>query len=159
MAKKKIGSDAAGTIVPRSKEVDVAVNFIADNTALVVAPLTAEPDFAPEAPIKGAKTVTELMEKVNPKIDVGFTDAEGMSYIEKMKFAKLSDFGPEGIAKQSPFLTKLQRKKQNAESIKKTLSENKLLRKLLENPEQKANLLGTLRALLQEIEDNDSDVN
>ena len=106
-----------------------------------------------EKPIDNAKTTTELLGIVKPNIDVEMTDENGMPINEKFRFNKVNEFGPEGLSKQSNFLTRLQRKQKNAETIKKRLVEVSPLKKLLGNADQKGLLIAQLQALLQELEE------
>ena len=153
MGKPKLGVDLAGTLVPRHKDVSATVDYIPDNRTMIVTQLTADAPFLAEKPIDNAKTTTELLGIVKPNIDVEMLDENGMPINEKFRFNKVNEFGPEGLSKQSNFLTRLQRKQKNAETIKKRLVEVSPLKKLLGNADQKGLLIAQLQALLQELEE------
>jgi len=125
---------------------------IPQNRTLLCEKLTGDAPIKPEI-IQGLQTVEEVFEHYKPKVDVTFEDSDGAGKDETLSFSGLSDFGIKGITAQSDFLKGLTIEKEQYQKIIKQLKSNKLLRKTLENPESKADLLGVMYALIKELEE------
>ncbi len=124
---------------------------IPQNRTLLCEKLTADAPIKPEI-VGGLKTIDEVFEHYKPTIDIDFEDSEGAGKQEKLSFNGLADFGVKGITAQSEFLQDLTIEKEQYQKIIKQLKTNKLLRKTLENPEAKTDLLGVMYALIAELE-------
>jgi hypothetical protein len=92
-------------------------------------------------------------EHYKPKVSLGFEDSSGAIKDETLTFRGLSDFGIKGITAQSDFLKGLSIEKEQYQKIIKQLKGNQLMRKTLENPETKADLLAVMYALIKELEE------
>lgn len=125
---------------------------IPQNRTLLCEKLTADAPIKPQIQ-GGLQTIDDVFEHYKPEIDVEFEDSEGAGKEEKLSFSGLSDFGVKGITAQSEFLKDLNIEQEQYQKIIKQLKSNKLLRKTLENPEAKADLLGVMYALIKELED------
>jgi len=149
----------------QEKKSNDAAEGIADiplNRTLFIEKLTADAPVKPElfktvvqngeVKVKGPRTVEDVFENYKPSIEVEFTDEEGVGKEEKLNFKNLGDFGVKGITKQSPFLQNLTRQESDYQKIIKQLSSNKILKKILADPEAKASYLGVLKTLIEELE-------
>lgn len=125
---------------------------IPQNRTLLCEKLTADAPIKPQI-VEGLQTIDDVFNHYKPEIDVDFEDSEGAEKQEKLSFRGLSDFGIKGITAQSTFLQDLTIEKEQYQKIIKQLKSNKLLRKTLENPESKADLLGVMYALIKELEE------
>ncbi|WP_346853996.1 hypothetical protein [uncultured Draconibacterium sp.] len=125
---------------------------IPQNRTLLCEKLTGDAPIKPQI-VEGLQTIDDVFEHYKPEIEVDFEDSEGAGKQEKLQFRGLSDFGIKGITAQSSFLQDLTIEKEQYQKIIKQLKSNKLLRKTLENPESKADLLGVMYALIKELEE------
>ena len=125
---------------------------IPQNRTLLCEKLTGDAPIKPEI-VHGLQTIEDVFENYKPKVDVEFEDSEGAGKEETLSFSGLSDFGIKGITAQSDFLKGLTIEKEQYQKIIKQLKSNKLLRKTLENPESKADLLSVMYALIKELEE------
>lgn len=125
---------------------------IPQNRTLLCEKLTADAPIKPGI-VGDLKTIDEVFEHFKPAIKVDFEDSEGGGKQEKLSFNGLADFGIKGITANSEFLRDLTIEKEQYQKIIKQLKSNKLLKKTLENPESKADLLNVMYALIKELED------
>lgn len=125
---------------------------IPQNRTLLCEKLTGDAPIKPQI-VEGLQTIDDVFEHYKPKIEMDFEDSEGAGKQETLSFKGLSDFGMKGITAQSEFLKDLNIEKEQYQKIIKQLKSNKLLRKTLENPETKADLLGVMYALIKELEE------
>ncbi len=125
---------------------------IPQNRTLLCQKLTTDAPIKPEV-VGGLQTIDDVFEHYKPKVEIDFEDSEGAEKQEKLSFNGLSDFGIKGITAQSEFLQNLTIEKEQYQKIIKQLKSNKLLRKTLDNPESKADLLGVMYALIKELEE------
>lgn len=136
----------------RRTDANEAIQEIPQNRTLFVEKLTQDQPIKPEV-VTGLKTIEEVFEHYQPKVEVDFEDGDGVEIKEELGFSNLGDFGPKGITKQSNFLRDLSTEKDQFLKISKQLRTNKILKTALENPEAKAALLESIKALLTEIEE------
>lgn len=125
---------------------------IPQNRTLLCEKLTGDAPIKPNI-VEGLQTIDDVFEHYKPEIEVDFEDSDGAGKQETLSFKGLSDFGVKGITAQSEFLKDLTIEKEQYQKIIKQLKSNKLLRKTLDNPETKADLLGVMYALIKELED------
>jgi hypothetical protein len=125
---------------------------IPQNRTLLCEKLTGDAPITPSI-VEGLQTIDDVFEHYKPEIEVDFEDSEGAGKQETLSFNGLSDFGVKGITAQSEFLKDLTIEKEQYQKIIKQLKSNKLLRKTLENPDTKADLLGVMYALIKELEE------
>jgi hypothetical protein len=125
---------------------------IPQNRTLLCEKLTADAPIKPNI-VGGLQTIDDIFEHYKPEIEIDFEDSEGTGKQEKLSFSGLSDFGIKGITAQSEFLQDLTIEQEQYQKIIKQLKSNKLLRKTLESPESKADLLSVMYALIKELEE------
>ncbi len=125
---------------------------IPQNRTLLCEKLTADDPIKPDI-VEGLQTIDDVFEHFKPEIDVDFETSDGVEKKEKLTFSGLSDFGMKGITAQSDFLKDLTIEQEQYQKIIKQLKSNKLLRKTLENPDTKADLLSVMFALIKELEE------
>lgn len=125
---------------------------IPQNRTLLCEKLTGDAPIKPNI-VEGLQTIDDVFENYKPQVEVEFEDSEGVGKEETLSFKGLSDFGVKGITAQSEFLTDLNIEKEQYQKIIKQLKSNKLLRKTLENPDTKSDLLGVMYALIKELEE------
>jgi hypothetical protein len=139
-----------GNSVPQ--EASEAMADLAQNRTLFVQQLTSEPPIRPEA-VYDLKTIEEVFAHFQPNVDVDFQTADGTSKSENLRFGNVGDFGTNSITAQSPFLQEQAMQQDQYQKVIKQLRTNKLIQKVMENPETKAAFLGSLQSLLEELEE------
>lgn len=122
------------------------------NKTLLCEKLTGEAPVKPKI-VSGLQTVDDVFEHYKPQVSLDFEDSDGARKEETLSFRGLSDFGIKGITAQSNFLQGLSIEKEQYQKIIKQLKGNQLLRKTLDNPETKADLLAVMYALIKELEE------
>ena len=125
---------------------------IPQNRTLLCEKLTADDPIKPEI-VEGLQTIDDVFEHYKPEIEIDFESSDGVEKKEKLSFRGLSDFGMKGITAQSEFLKDLTVEQEQYQKIIKQLKSNKLLRKTLEKPDTKADLLSVMYALIKELEE------
>lgn len=125
------------------------------NRTMFVQKLTNQDPSGPEA-VYDLKTVDDVFNYFTPNIDVDFVDEEGNTRSENIRYTTVADFTAKNLVKQSPFLQDLSVQQEQYQKILKQLRTNKLMNKVLENPEAKAAFLSLMNSLIEEIDDSNS---
>ena len=115
--------------------------------------LTQDPDMSPRI-VTGKTNINQVFEEFKPQVEVQFQNEEGVPAEETLKFSNLGDFVPKGIEAQSPFLQDLRSQMDDFSKFIQQLKSNRLLQKVLANPEMKAAYLASIQSLIQEVEEN-----
>lgn len=123
---------------------------IPQNRTLIAEKLTSEHALTPQI-VHGLETVNDVFRYYKPAIDVSFDDAEGFVKRERISFNSVDDFSPQNIAKQSAFLSKTNREKEQYLAISRQLRANPELRNLVSNKQYKAELLNAIQAMINEL--------
>lgn len=139
--------------VVREREVNEALALLQMNKTLVVQKLTDDPPGSPEV-VEGLNTLDKVFQHYKPNVEVEFEDKEGTPKQEKLNFDKVGDFGIKGILRQSEFLNGLQAEKDELFKFMKVLKSNKILQKILHNPEEKQAYIASLQSVLDEIKNS-----
>ena len=127
-----------------------AIANIPENRSLIVEQLTADEPVTPEA-VKGLSTIEEVFAHFLPNIDVEFENEEGQPVKENFRFSSVADFSVKNMTQNSPFLHKLDTEKTFYEGMVTQLRSNKVLQRVLENPESKKAFISALEALSNEL--------
>lgn len=128
------------------------ITDIPQNRTLLVEKLTVDPPVQPDV-VYDLKTVEEVFDHFRPEYEIEFQTADGSPVQEKISFRSLQDFGGKGIVRQSRFLQELKSKELNYREFTKVLKSNKVLQKLLINPEGKSAYLACLQMMISELEE------
>ena len=129
-----------------------AILEIPQNRTSLCEKLTDEAPIKPQI-VNGLKTIDDVFAHFSPEVTVDFETNDGVTREETLSFKGLSDFGVKGITAQSGFLLDLTVEMEQYQKIIKQLKSNQLLRKTLENPETKADLLAVMYALIKQHEE------
>lgn len=127
-----------------------AIANIPENRSLIVEQLTADEPVTPEV-VKGLSTIEEVFAHFLPNIDVEFENEEGQPVKENFRFSSVADFSVKNMTQNSPFLHKLDTEKTFYEGMVTQLRSNKVLQRVLENPESKKAFISALEALSNEL--------
>jgi len=134
----------------RERQVSEALKLLPMNRTLVAQKLTSDPEASPEV-VQGLKTVEDVFERYKPNVEVTFEDKEGNDKEEKMNFSNVGDFSVKGMLSQSKFLKEMQAEKDELFRFMKILKSNKVLQKVLHNPEEKQAYIAALKNVLEEL--------
>jgi predicted component of type VI protein secretion system len=135
------------------KDASESIADIPMNRTLFVQKLTDDAPIKPEA-VYDLKTVEEVFEHFKPSVDVEFETTDGSTVQENISFKNLGDFNAKNITENSKFLKDLQLQQDQYQNIIKQLKTNKLLKSVVENPDNKNAFVDVLKALIQELEDH-----
>lgn len=135
------------------KDASEAIADIPMNRTMFIQKLTADAPIKPEA-VYDLKTVEEVFDHYKPSVDVDFETADGSSVQENISFKNLGDFNAKNITENSKFLKDQQLQQDQYQNIIKQLKTNKLLKSVVENPDNKNAFVDALKALIQELEDH-----
>lgn len=123
---------------------------IPENRSLIVEQLTADEPVIPQS-AKGLSTIEEVFEHFSPNIDIEFENEEGQPVKENFSFKTVADFSVKNMTRNSPFLHTLDTQKTFYEGLVTQLRSNKVLQRVLENPESKKAFISALEALKDEL--------
>jgi hypothetical protein len=136
----------------QTNNANEGITDIPMNRTLLMEKLTADAPLSPQV-VYDLKNVTEVFEHFQPELDVEFESAEGGPVNETLRFRSLSDFGKSSLIRQSELLTHLNIQSEIYQKIARQLKTNKIFISLLNNSEAKSAYLGTLEALIAELEE------
>ena len=106
-----------------------------------------------------AKNIDDAFAHFKPKVEVAFTDEEGGSVTETLKFGELRDFEAQGgkgrLVQNSPFLSGVKSKIDTDEKIRKSIEQNRKLRDILKEAGSRDELKQMLQSMLSELEGAD----
>ena len=128
-----------------------AIANIPENRSLIIEQLTAQEPVNPEA-VDGLKTIEDVFNHFAPNIDMEFESEDGQPIKENINFSNVADFSVKNMTQQSSFLKNLDMQKEFYETMTKQLRSNKVLQRVLENPESKDAFIVALSALKEELE-------
>lgn len=132
-------------------DASASTSEIPQNTTIFVGQFTPKPGKAEV--IKGLQTESQVFQHFEPTQKVAFTDPNGKSVSETLRFASRSDFGKQGIINQSPLLTGIQNQKEGRKEIIKTIKKDREVQGILDEPEARAAFIGGLKALIAQLEE------
>jgi hypothetical protein len=132
-------------------DANEAINEIQANKTILVSQLTEEEPIQPET-VEGLKTLEDVFRHFKPSITIEMQNADGESIKEQLRFAKLDDFTPKGITRQSAFLNSLKIQQEQYTKIMKQLKSNKVLQTMLANPDTKDAIINALKQVTSELE-------
>jgi hypothetical protein len=135
-------------------EASEGINAIAFNRSLLALQLTDKEPISPEFVYK-LKTVEEVFGQFKPSVEVEFENEEGAPVKETLQFSSVADFKPKSISTQSTYLRSLDGQYNEYTQINRRLKGHRVLQTVLENPETKAAMVEMLKALAQELEENE----
>lgn len=132
-----------------------AIADIPFNRTLLVEKLTAEEPINPEK-VEDLTTIEDVFAHFKPNIDVEFENEEGQEVKENFRFASVADFLVKNMTQNSPFLNDLNGQKEFYNKTIKQLRSNKILQKVLQNPESKVAFIEALQGLLSELREHEA---
>lgn len=138
------------------EESSAKVSPIDTNKTLFMDQFTG--DVEPGAPelVEDIQNINDAFAHFKPKVDVSFTDEEGGSVDETLRFSEIRDFESQGgkgrLVQNSPFLSGLKTKIDTNVKIRKGIEQNRKIRDILKDDASRAELKEVLESLLAELE-------
>ena len=137
------------------QEGQEAILEIQQNKTLIAQKLTTKTPTKPEI-VTGLKSIDEVFEHFDPKINVVFEDSKGQSVKEELAFKNVGDFSIKGMMEQSPFLNDLKTKNEQYAKLIKQLKTNKILKLALQDADAKQSIIDSMETLIKEINQSEN---
>lgn len=126
---------------------------------MIIDQFTSDADGEVPELLEDAQTLEDVFQRFKPSVEVDFTDEDGSTVTETLRFNEIKDFEANGgkgkLVSNSPFLSGLKDEMDNAAKIRKQIEQNKRLREMLKNPESREELKQYLQQMLDELRDNE----
>ena len=140
------------------EESSAKVNPIDNNKTLYADQFNAEAEPGNPELVQDIQNIGDAFAHFKPKVSVDFTDEEGGSVSEVLKFNEIRDFEADGgkgkLVQNSEFLSGVKANIDTNVKIRKSIEQNRKLREILGNEGSKEELKQLLQAMLAELENN-----
>ena len=137
------------------EESNAKVSLIDQNKTLMIDQYTSDVEAGAPEFVEDIQNINDAFERFKPKVDVTFTDEEGGSVEETLKFGELGDFEANGgkgrLVENSPFLSGVKMKIETNQKIRKSIEQNRKLRDILKEADNRAELKEMLQGMLDEL--------
>ena len=137
------------------EESNAKVSLIDQNKTLMIDQYTSDVEAGAPEFVEDIQNINDAFERFKPKVDVTFTDEEGGSVEETLKFGELRDFEANGgkgrLVENSPFLSGVKMKIETNQKIRKSIEQNRKLRDILKEADNRAELKEMLQSMLDEL--------
>ena len=137
------------------EESNAKVSLIDQNKTLMIDQYTSDVEAGAPEFVEDIQNINDAFERFKPKVDVTFTDEEGGAVEETLKFGELRDFEANGgkgrLVENSPFLSGVKMKIETNQKIRKSIEQNRKLRDILKEADNRAELKEMLQGMLDEL--------
>jgi len=138
------------------EESNAKVSLIDQNKTLMIDQYTTDVDSGDPELVEDIQNIEDAFAHFKPKVDVTFTDADGGSVDETLKFGEIRDFEANGgkgrLVENSPFLSGVKMKIETNQKIRKSIEQNRKLRDILKEAGSRAELKEVLQSMLDELQ-------
>ena len=138
------------------EESNAKVSLIDQNKTLMIDQYTTDVDAGNPELVEDIQNIEDAFAHFKPKVDVTFTDAEGGSVDETLKFGEIRDFEANGgkgrLVENSPFLSGTKMKIETNAKIRKSIEQNRKLRDILKEAGSRDELKAMLQGMLDELQ-------
>lgn len=138
------------------EESNAKVSPIDNNKTLMVDQYTTDVDPGNPEFIDDVQNIGDAFAKFKPKVEVNFSDAEGNTVAETLKFNEIRDFEAQGgkgrLVQNSEFLSGVKQKIDTNVKIGKSIEQSRKLRDILKDGQSREELKEMLQAMLDELE-------
>ena len=139
------------------EESSAKVSLIDQNKTLMIDQYTTDVEPGDPEFVEDIQNINDAFEHFKPKVNVTFTDEDGGSVEETLKFGELRDFEAQGgkgnLVKNSEFLSGVKENIDTSAKIRKSIEQNRKLRDILKEAGSRAELKEVLQSLLSELEE------
>ncbi len=137
------------------EESSAKVSLIDQNKTLMIDQYTTDVDSGNPELVEDIQNIEDAFAHFKPKVEVSFTDAEGGSVDETLKFGEIRDFEANGgkgrLVENSPFLSGTKMKIETNAKIRKSIEQNRKLRDILKEANNREELKTMLQSMLDEL--------
>ena len=137
------------------EESNAKVSLIDQNKTLMIDQYTTDVDAGNPELVEDIQNIEDAFAHFKPKVDVTFTDAEGGSVDETLKFGEIRDFEANGgkgrLVENSPFLSGTKMEIETNAKIRKSIEQNRKLRDILKEAGNREELKEMLQSMLDEL--------
>ena len=138
------------------EESSAKVSLIDQNKTLMIDQYTADAEPGNPEFVEDIQNIGDAFAHFKPKVNVTFTDAEGGSVEETLKFGELRDFEAQGgkgkLVQNSAFLSGVKEEIDTNAKIRKSIEQNRKLRDILKEAGSREELKAMLKSMLDELE-------
>ena len=138
------------------EESNATVSLIDQNKTLMIDQYTTDVDAGNPEFVEDIQNIGDAFAHFKPKVNVTFTDAEGGSVEETLKFNELRDFEAQGgkgrLVQNSQFLSGIKEDIDTNAKIRKSIEQNRKLREILKEAGSREELKAMLKSMLDELE-------
>lgn len=140
------------------EESNAKVSPIDNNKTLMIDQYSSDAEPGNPELVENLQNINDAFAHFHPKVEVGFTDAEGGSVTEVLHFNELRDFEAQGgkgrLVQNSDFLSGVKNEIDTSVKIRKSIEQNRKLRDILKDAGSKEELKEMLESILAELENN-----
>ena len=141
------------------EESSAKVSLIDQNKTLMIDQYTSDVEAGNPEFVEDIHNINDAFAHFKPKVDVTFTDEEGGSVEETLKFGELRDFEANGgkgrLVENSQYLSGVKMKIETNEKIRKSIEQNRKLREILKEEGSRAEMKAMLQSMLDELNEAD----
>jgi len=139
------------------EESNAKVTPIDSNKTLMIDQYTTDAEPGNPELVEDIQNINDAFAHFKPKVEVSFTDEEGGSVTETLKFGELRDFEANGgkgkLVENSEFLSGVKENIDANVKIRKSIEQNRKLRDILKDSGSREELKEMLQAMLDELEE------
>ena len=137
------------------EESNAKVSLIDQNKTLMIDQYTTDVEAGNPEFVEDIQNIDDAFQHFTPKVGVTFTDEEGGSVEETLKFGELRDFEANGgkgrLVENSPFLSGTKMKIETNQKIRKSIEQNRKLRDILKEAGSREEMKTMLQSMLDEL--------
>ena len=137
------------------EESSASVSLLDTNKTLMIDQYTTDVEAGSPEFVEETGTVGDAFAHFKPQVEVAFTDEEGGSVTETLKFGEIRDFEAQGgkgnLVKNSEFLSGVKSKIDTNVKIRKSIEQNRKLRDILKDAGSREELKALLESMLAEL--------
>lgn len=137
------------------EESGAKVSLIDQNKTLMMDQYTTNVEPGSPELVEDITNISEAFDHFKPTVEVNFTDAEGGSVTENLKFNELRDFEANGgkgrLVENSEFLSSTKKQIDVNAKVRKSIEKNRKLRDILKEESSREELKEMLQAMLAEL--------
>jgi len=138
------------------EESSAKVSLIDNNKTLMVDQYTSDVEAGNPELVEDIQNIEDAFAHFKPNVNVDFTDEEGGSVSENLKFGEIRDFEADGgkgrLVQNSAFLSGTKQKIDTNVKIRKSIEQNRKLREMLKAAGSRDELKQMLQSMLDELQ-------
>lgn len=138
------------------EESNAKVSPIDNNKTLFVDQFTTDVDPGNPEFVEDIQSIDDAFAHFKPKVEVNFTDEDGGTVTETLKFNEIRDFEAQGgkgrLVQNSEYLSGVKKQVDTNVKIGKSIEQSRKLREILKDEGSREELKEMLQAMLDEIE-------